>query len=724
MIYARLYGVASWCVAFAICPAVHAGPVKLKVKPKTTSGRRPARRVALPYAEAKKLLAQGQPAAALRSLSTSRSSLLADREALVRGDALKALGNLEGARKAYEAALAQARVEGAAVAAARGLVDVHGQLGQREKQLVYIDALLSVRRVRRRAGLMLERATVLRRMGKKNDAARVAWQILQDYPTARIAEQAQKMLDGLVKRGAKRPSANARTELSRIRNLWRSRAFGGAEKALDRLEKRSPKMARAIKLERIEMYAKQRRTDDEMALLNELLENATDQRVGPTVLERLGRLAMRRDDDEGAVAYFDRMAKLYPNHKKTVEAQFLASWLSYNSADYAQGARRMLAFTKRYRKWHRRPEALWFAGWSAYLGGQDGLSRRAFSQLLEDHPTSDMNLWAYYWTGRIHERNKFKDEARRSYRQILRRAPMSYWGHWASAGLARLGEEVVLDPPPTTKPATIEQGLEVIGKQRPVNVDRGIALSEVGLKDEAVDELRAASAALAKIRNTAGRIIVAEMVGQLGSHHQAFRLAAAAVSKGGDLVSGRPYAWRAWRLAYPKAFEEHVAEAAKAHDVDPLLVLSLMRTESAFRPWVRSRVGARGLMQLMPKTARSIGREAKGGRAHAARYTNPRSNIWLGAWYIKKLLERYHGHVALAAGAYNAGPGAMDRWLKRFSGRHLDEFIESLSYRETRRYVRRVLETYQTYRRLDGQPRLKLMLKVESEAPPDGSVSF
>ena len=696
----------------------------LRVRSASISGPPPAPRAARPYAEAKRLLARGQPALALKALTASKSKLLADREALVRADALLALGNKARARAAFEAALDGAKIASVAITAARGLVNVHGQLDQPADQLRYLDALLDTDGVSRRPNLLLQKATVLDALGRRKEAARWAWHILQKHPTAKIAGDAQALLERLAEAGVPRPATTAQRQLARIKRLAETGAPTLALHELDALAEEAPGLEIPIKLQRATIFARQRRRAEEEALLLSLKGRRLSAKQAATRLERLGRIAMGRGDNESAIRYFDGLARELPRSPRAPEVQYLAAWLPYNSGDHLAGARRLLRFARTYGKWSRRPEALWFAAWSAHLGGDDGVARRAFDQLLDEHPSSDMIRWAHYWTGRFAETAGDLRTARRAYRELLKIAPLSYFGHWSIIALERLGEQIVFDAPPPAPRVDLRKAIEAIGRTRPINLDRGMALSAAGMSATAIQELRAASRALRKVKKTRTRVLIAELIGSLGAHHQAFRLAAAVARDGGDLVSGRPYAWRAWRLAYPKAFWKDVEAAAKVHEVDPFLVLSIMRTESHFRPHVTSRVGARGLMQIMPKTARRIGRKAKGGRGHAARYKRPRSNIWLGAWYIARLLERYDGNIAMAAGAYNAGPGAMDRWIRKHGGMDVDAFVESLSYRETRRYIRRVLETYWTYRRLEGLPHLDLTAKVEPIKPPEGSVSF
>ncbi|MBI2376509.1 MAG: transglycosylase SLT domain-containing protein [Deltaproteobacteria bacterium] len=699
--------------------------LSLTVATRTSSGALP---LAIPpakaFATAHALLSRGDAAGALAALKKSEGLLL-DREALVRADAFMALGRKQEALQAYKDAYRLAQLASVRLAAARGLVSVLGQIGAPDAQLVVLDALLGRKRtVVNRAGLLLERALILEKLGQSERASDEAWRILLDFPGSKLAQQAEALMKRMAQKGVKPPATSARIELLRIQNLVRAGSLTAAQKALDELEKKAPELKKRIVLERAGVFREQKKPDEEEATLKKLYEAGLEEVDGAQVLERLGQLLMNRNDNDGAVAMFDELAKRYPKSKRSADAQYLAAWLPYNSGNFKEAAGRFLRFAEQFKKWDRRPEALWFAGWSAFLGNDFALARRAFSQLLEEHPTSEMISWCRYWIGRIKELEGDKVGAKDKYKEVLRAAPLTYYGAWASMRLERLGERIEMIAPKDTKRSTLEDALVLLGRDRPILVDRAIALFGAGLSNLAVEELDEASQQLARIRDHKSRVVVAEMLETLGAHYQAFRLATAITQDGADLLNGEPYAWRAWRLAYPQAFWNEVQTAAKTHGVDPYFILSIMRTESHFRPNVKSRVGARGLMQLMPDTARTIGKRAKGARAHAARYTQPASNIWLGAWYLRQLLDRYQNQPALAAGAYNAGPAVMDRWVALNEGKALDAFIESASYRETRRYMRRVMETYAVYRRLGSGPLPDLSYVVTPKPPPEGSVDF
>lgn len=108
---------------------------------------------------------------------------------------------------------------------------------------------------------------------------------------------------------------------------------------------------------------------------------------------------------------------------------------------------------------------------------------------------------------------------------------------------------------------------------------------------------------------------------------------------------------------------------------------------------VRSSAGATGLMQLMPKTARSVSKRMRIPYS-SKKLIDPAYNIQLGSRYLQYLLKRYDGNRVLATAAYNAGPGNVNRWLKRFNG-DIDIWIEQIPFKETKEYVQRVL-TYST----------------------------
>ena len=174
-------------------------------------------------------------------------------------------------------------------------------------------------------------------------------------------------------------------------------------------------------------------------------------------------------------------------------------------------------------------------------------------------------------------------------------------------------------------------------------------------------------------------------------------------------------------LRFPVAWEEEATAAAREHGIDPALVLATIRMESAFRPRARSPAGALGLMQIMPATGRQIARAVGLRGSGAPALLDPDENIRLGAAYLRQLLDRLHGHPALASAAYNAGPNRARRWLARGQGLEPDLWVELVPYRETRKYVKRILEYRIVYRRLLGAPPVRLSNLLRPLPPASGA---
>ncbi len=132
-------------------------------------------------------------------------------------------------------------------------------------------------------------------------------------------------------------------------------------------------------------------------------------------------------------------------------------------------------------------------------------------------------------------------------------------------------------------------------------------------------------------------------------------------------------------------------------ETDPFFVAALIRQESGFNPWAKSRVGASGLMQLMPATAKRIERVTKRS------LFRPETNIRIGTKYIAKLVNRYSRDAELALAAYNAGAERVDDWMKRYPTTDRMLFLDLIPYKETRDYVALIGRNYYWYHTLYGE---------------------
>jgi soluble lytic murein transglycosylase len=158
-----------------------------------------------------------------------------------------------------------------------------------------------------------------------------------------------------------------------------------------------------------------------------------------------------------------------------------------------------------------------------------------------------------------------------------------------------------------------------------------------------------------------------------------------------------------WALLFPLPWWDQLKKQATAAKVDPYLVAGLIRQESEFDPRAHSRSNARGLMQLLPSTARIMARKVpdpKARRYQLASLFTPDINLVYGTFYLKQVLDQFGGTAEYALAGYNAGENRVVQWLQNGPFEEPAEFVESIPFTETRDYVQAVLRNAALYRAL------------------------
>jgi soluble lytic murein transglycosylase len=165
------------------------------------------------------------------------------------------------------------------------------------------------------------------------------------------------------------------------------------------------------------------------------------------------------------------------------------------------------------------------------------------------------------------------------------------------------------------------------------------------------------------------------------------------------LLSLKPWADKAVQeLKLPLRHEDVIRQQATEKNLDPSLIAGVIYVESRFRDQT-SHAGAKGLMQLMPATADYIARKSGGTRFVQGDLADPQINISYGSWYLRYLLNHYHGNVALVLAAYNAGEGKVDEWWRDAADRgETFAVARHIPFPETREYVTKVLKARKAYR--------------------------
>ena len=148
---------------------------------------------------------------------------------------------------------------------------------------------------------------------------------------------------------------------------------------------------------------------------------------------------------------------------------------------------------------------------------------------------------------------------------------------------------------------------------------------------------------------------------------------------------------------YPIKYEEEIDKYSTAYAVDKAMAESIMRVESKFNEKALSQSGAVGLMQIMPETGKWIAEQLDEEEGNL--YDVDR-NIRYGVWYIAELTKEFGGNKVLALAAYNAGRGTVWDWIELYGWDKDFNKIDDIPYRETRDYVKRVLQSYDKYKKI------------------------
>ncbi|MCA9664480.1 MAG: transglycosylase SLT domain-containing protein [Myxococcales bacterium] len=450
-----------------------------------------------------------------------------------------------------------------------------------------------------------------------------------------------------------------------------------------------------------------------------LCRKAKDQATQVRALYKEARgYAAKGRYSEAAKKYL-ALEKAFPKHSFADDARLYAA-LAYQDAKKLPLFRSVLrVLPKKHPSGDMAREALWRLAREAYLGKRYAEALRYLDTTLQKLGPPRYYFEegrALYWKARILDRLRKRKQARALYAKAAREYPLSYY---ALQSFNRLRERHAGTYGKLWRQLVARTGRKA-GRWR-FSVDRqlvaspyfkrGIELLRLGFGNIAASEL--ARAGLRTRGVSAKRMwfaaVLFDRAGDWARSHQVPRSRDRRYQR--DYPLGENY--RRWKVSFPRAFAPYVEREANANRLPPELVRAIMREESGFRPSVESYANAVGLMQLILPTARRAARRFK-LRVDRRALHDPATNIKLGAYFLGWLYKRFGRTSPLAIAGYNAGGGAVNKWLRRFRGLALDELVERIPYRQTRRYTKRVLASLFAYAVLHNRrPQLpRLALKV------------
>jgi soluble lytic murein transglycosylase len=647
------------------------------------------------WAEAVEAFQQGRVDLVVKEFGAEAAlaSPIGDHAAYLLSDALARRGDLAGARAAALAIadrrpssrLAPAALVVAATLASRAGDEAGAQAALKRLLAAYPDAA-DVPQALYLLGMSGEAR------GQLDAAAHAYRELTVVAPSTGWADGAGDRLTALATAGIRTPALTERQRVERAERLLRGGVPRTAHDEAERIAQEAQDPGLVERALRVVADASQRLGRHELAAraLDLAARRAPGERQPALRLEQ-ARLLLRAGKRQEALTVLTGLERA-PTEVEAAEAAFLRARTLDELDRHADAAAAYRAVATRYPSREAAGASLWRLGWLAYLRSDAKGAEQAWRKAAEVPGGRGWRHASLYWAGRAREQSTGREAAAALYRRVLAEAPRSYYGLLAARRVTAPKGDAPAEP---TIRLPADPHAVLAGDP---GYARAELLRRIGLGEMAVIELE--EVVLGSVGDPVRLYGFSSAYVRDEHYHLALRILRRHFVP--LATTGHPTIPRAfWEMLYPMGWRGEVAEAAARAGVDPFLVAAVVREESSYHPRAVSRAGARGLMQLMPATAQPMvdvrGWHFKDGDI----LDEPGANIQLGTAFLAGLLREF-GDPRLAVAAYNAGPRRVRDWLKARKTTDIEAFVEQIPFDETRHYVKRVMLSWEEYRRIYG----------------------
>jgi soluble lytic murein transglycosylase len=466
---------------------------------------------------------------------------------------------------------------------------------------------------------------------------------------------------------------NPRLQLWRGISLFGTGQYGRAIEALKNLPRASPEVSAQAQFTVAECYRKLDDYPQFSQTVNDMSQTFARSRWSEEALFSIGNYNLVRRNLDESMSFYKAILEQFPEGSRAEDCHWRVAWNEYRQGRY--------------------PQAL-----DLFI---DHLSR--FKQ-------SDHRAAALYWTGRVQERLGQVSQAQEAYQVVLRKFPTLYYGQLAQKQLNAMSSAAKASYQTDSRlEAVLRRWTEGTGKDPAVNL---AALRNVSLENWPRVKLLASAQLFGM---AAYELLRPEVYGssrpinfqaaQLFYREQDFYQTTLRLRRVFPNYLELPFdalPAEVWKMFYPVNYASAIFREAEKYQVDPFLVMSLIRQESAFNPRAVSPANAHGLMQVLPSTARRLARAMRLPRPSAEDLHDPDLNVQLGMRYLADLLKRFGGEEDKALAGYNAGEHRVESWIGEGNYDDSAEFVDTIPFSETRNYVKIIYRNYFFYKKLYG----------------------
>lgn len=443
----------------------------------------------------------------------------------------------------------------------------------------------------------------------------------------------------------------------------------------------------------------------------------------------LGIAYGRRNQLQKAIASLKKVVEKYPESDLADDAAYWAAYYQEKMGEISAALNGYYELIDKNPYSNLVPAAIWRIGRAYYWSG-DFKNAATYFHMAQLYPPGEESPRSIFFEAKALERLGNRAAALQTYEKLIKRFDHTYYAYRSreklngnaisdldNDQLLREDFNLVLKEIGSDDHEQLAAVMEIweekngelfvsdISSEVVAHLEKYKELMELGMVGYAADEARYLVGITSDSEKEPLQTKLGEILVQSGEYRTPIRFADHRVKSA--IISGTQNSLprKIWELAYPKGYWKQVSNAAKLYNLDPYLVLAVIREESRFNPKAISRSYARGLMQIIPKTGRGIAKDLGVKGYRTVRLYEPNLNVEMGSYFLSCLVKNFNDNTYLALAGYNGGPNRIKKYIDNWYNGDLglvdvDEFIESIPVMETRLYVQKVMGSYFEYKRL------------------------
>lgn len=426
-----------------------------------------------------------------------------------------------------------------------------------------------------------------------------------------------------------------------------------------------------------------------------------------------GKSLERKKSWASAARQFESIPELYPEHTMGDDGYALAGVAYQISGNIELATQAWTTQVSQYPEGDMLSEGYWRLAWNSYLEGNTAQAIQWSTTAKETFDKTTPNGFSYdpvhrlaqhYWGARwllypdvkapseLTTDDESKETGINALLQLCTDHPTEFYALLAAQRLYELAPErlAAISVPNWISPSSAWQIPQNIDDHE--QIQRSLSFIQMGLYQEALEELRRLPKDLKSPSLAAVETIMEANLHPIIAHDRLHKYLKQYTFS--EIEDNRGVILH---TAFPNTYWEETQVATDGFRYESRIFHALVREESSFNKNIVSWAGAKGLSQLMPATAKQVAGWLKIS-VNSSTVFDPLTNLTIGARYLEYLHKFFDDNRFMAVGAYNAGEGNMQKWVRGEENPPTDHLIEAIPIRETRGYVKRVLGTYQSYR--------------------------